>query len=132
MKMENVVKDFTDLDVRKMARKLRSEIYGASKTFPKDETYALISQMSRAALSVTANIAEGYGRYSFQGNIQFCRQRRTSVYEPGGLCTAALDSGYISKIAFKDLNALSISVIELLNGYISATKTSQQSTKKSA
>jgi four helix bundle protein len=131
MKMENGVKDFTDLDVWKMAGQLRSEICKASKTFPKDETYALISQMRRPAISGTANIAEGYGRYSFQENIQFCRQSRASAYELRDHCTAALDSGYISKKVFDDLNALSISVIKLLNGYIRATITRQQNARKS-
>ena len=130
--MENGVRDFTDLDVWKMARKLRSEVYRICKTFPKDETYALISQMRRTAISVTANIAEGYGRYSFQENIQFCRQSRASVYELRDHCITSLDSGYLSKEAFDELNATSISVIKLLNGYIRATRTRQQNAKKSA
>jgi 23S rRNA-intervening sequence protein len=61
--MENGIKDFTDLDAWKMARKLRSEIYSVCKTLPKDESYALASQMKRAAISVTANIAEGYALF---------------------------------------------------------------------
>jgi len=129
--MGNGVKDFTDLDLWKMARQLRSEIYKASKTFPKDETYALISQMRRPAISVTAKIAEGYGRYSFQENAQFCRQSRASAYELCDHCTAALDSGFLSKKVFDDLNALSISVIKFLNGCIRATMTRQQNAKKS-
>jgi four helix bundle protein len=80
MKMENGVKDFNDLDLWKMASQLRCEIYKASKILPKDETYALISQMGRPAISVTSDIAEGYGRYCFQENIQFCRQSRASAY----------------------------------------------------
>jgi four helix bundle protein len=120
--MENGVKDFTDLDAWKMARRLRSEIYRACKLFPKDETYGLASQMRRAAISVTANIAEGYGRYSFQENIQFCRQSRASVYELRDHFTTALDAGYISEGAFAEFNALSLSVIKLMNGYIRATK----------
>ncbi|HEU0368200.1 MAG TPA: four helix bundle protein [Candidatus Acidoferrum sp.] len=129
--MKNGVKDFTQLDAWKMARQLRSEIYKASKIFPRDETYALISQMRRSAISVTANFAEGYLRYSVQENIQFCRQCRASAYELRDHCTAALDSGYISKKVFDELNALGISVIKLLNGYIRATMTGQQNAKKS-
>lgn len=120
--MENGVRDFTDLDAWKMARRLRSEIYRVCKDFPKDETYGLTSQMRRAAISVTANIAEGYGCYSFQENIQFCRQSRASVYELRDHFTTALDAGYISERAFAEFNALSLSVIKLLNGYIRATK----------
>jgi four helix bundle protein len=131
MKMKNGVKNFAELDAWKMARQLRSEIYKASKTFPRDETYALISQMRRPAISVTANFAEGYLRYSVQENIQVCRQSRASAYELRDHCTAALDSGYISKKVFDELNALSISVIKLLNGYTRATMTRQQNAKKS-
>ena len=91
----------------------------------------LISQMRRPAISVTANFAEGYLRYSVQENLQFCRQSRASPYELRDHCTAALDSGYISKKVFDELNALSISVIKLLNGCIRATMTRQQNAKKS-
>ena len=121
--MENGVKDFTDLDVWKQARKLRSATYRACNFFPKDENYSLVPQMRRAAISVSANIAEGYGRYSFQENIQFCRQGRASAYELRDHYTTALDAGYISAETFEQLNTLAISVIKLLNGYIRATRT---------
>lgn len=130
--MENGIRDFTDLDAWKIARKLRSEIYGVCKTLPKDESYALGSQMKRAAISVTAKIAEGYGRYSFQENIQFCWQSRASAYELRDHCTTALDAGYISGKAFEDLNGLSLSVIKLLNGYIRATKSRKEKLKGDA
>lgn len=102
------------------------KIYSVCKTLPKDESYALASQMRRAAISVTANIAEGYGRYSFQENIQFCRQSRASAYELRDHCTTALDAGYISDKAFEELNSLSLSVIKLLNGYIRATRSRKE------
>lgn len=130
--MENGIRDFTDLDAWKIARKLRSGIYSVCKTLPKDESYALASQMKRAAISVTANIAEGYGRYSFQENIQFCRQSRASAYELRDHCTTALDAGYISEKAFEDLNSLSLSVIKLLNGYIRATRSRKEKLKGDA
>jgi len=118
-------------DVWKMARQLRSEIYKAGKTFPRDETCAPISHMRCPAISVTGNIAEGYGRYYFQENMQLGRQSRASAYELRDRCTGALDSGYISKNVLGELSALSISEIKLLNGYIRATMTGQQKAKKS-
>jgi four helix bundle protein len=51
------------------------------KKLPTEEKYNVISQMRRAALSVTNNIAEGHGRYHFQENIQFLRQSRGSLDE---------------------------------------------------
>lgn len=49
------IKTFEDLDVWKLARELRKEIYKVTKTYPKDETYRLVDQMKRAAISSTAN-----------------------------------------------------------------------------
>lgn len=57
------IRDFTDLETWKFARNLRSELYRIVKTFPHDESYGLVAQIKRAAVSVTANLAEGYGRY---------------------------------------------------------------------
>jgi len=76
----------------------------------------------RAAVSVTANIAEGFGRYSYQENIQFCRQSRGSVYELRDHFTTALDPGYITKEQYSILERQAISVIKLINGYIRSTK----------
>src|SRR5271168_4561412 len=75
------VKDFTDLDAWKLARQLRRAVYAVTRTLPSEERYVLSSQLRRAALSITANIAEGFGRYSYRENIQFCRQARGSAYE---------------------------------------------------
>jgi four helix bundle protein len=71
---------------------------------------------------VTANSAEGFGRYSYQENIQFCRQSRGSVYELRDYFTTALDAGYITKEQYAVLDRQAISVIKLINGYIRSTK----------
>jgi len=83
--------------------------------------FGLISQIRRAAVSITASIAEGFGRFSYQENIQFCRQSRASTYEVRDHLTTAVDQGYIAKLEFDELNETAISVIRLLNGYIRAT-----------
>lgn len=116
------ISDFTELETWKFARALRRKIYQATNTFPGDEKYALTSQMRRAAISATANIAEGYGRYSYQENVQFCRQARGSLYELRDHLTTALDAGYLSKETFAELDATAVSAIRLINGYIRATK----------
>ena len=74
-------KNFKDLEICKKARELRNEVSTLTKSFPKEERYMLISQRVRASRSVTANIAEGYGRSHYQENIQFCRQSRGSLTE---------------------------------------------------
>lgn len=75
------IKTFEDLKVYQKARQLRVKIYRLIKKLPKSEDFNLISQMKRAALSLTNNLAEGYGRYNYQEKIQFCRQARGSAYE---------------------------------------------------
>lgn len=53
------------MEVYKLARKLRNRIYELTKKLPNDEKYNLVDQMRRASLSLTSNIAEGYGRYHY-------------------------------------------------------------------
>ena len=61
----NNYKGFTELEVYKKGRKLRQLISILIKKFPKEERYELISQIKRSSRSVTAKIAEGYGRYTY-------------------------------------------------------------------
>ncbi len=116
-----LVHDFTDLEAWQVARELRRDVYAVCKVFPREETFGLTSQIKRAAVSVTSNSAEGFGRFSYQENIQFCRQSRGSVYEVRDHLTTALDAGFLSKETFDGLEAKAISVVKLLNGYIRAT-----------
>ena len=71
---------------------------------------------------MTANLAEGYGRYSYQENLQFCRQARGSLYELRDHLTAALDAGYIPQEKYAELEDTAMNAIRLVNGYIRATK----------
>ena len=75
------ISSFQDLDVWKLARVLRKQVYKLVEILPDLEKYNLQSQLQRASVSVTANIAEGYGRFHYQENIQFCRIARGSLYE---------------------------------------------------
>jgi hypothetical protein len=69
LQVNKKVEDFTDLVTWKTARILRANVYRMCREFPKNETFELSSQMRRAAVSVTANLAEGYGRFSYQENM---------------------------------------------------------------
>ncbi len=115
------LRDFKELEAWRFARRLRTEMYRLTKTFPAEERFGLASQMRRAAVSVTANLAEGYGRFSYQENMQFCRQSRGSVFELRDHLTTALDVGYLRKEKYLELEELALSVIRLLNGYIRKT-----------
>ena len=118
----SVVRDFTDLDVWKLGRELRKTIYAITRRFPSDEKHALTDQLRRAALSVTANVAEGFGRFSYKENVQFCRHARGSAFELRDHLTSALDAAYISSPEWKDIDTAAQRVIQVLNGYIRATQ----------
>lgn len=65
------MRNIENLECWKSARILRNTISNLVKRFPVDEKYRLTDQMYRASRSVTNNIAEGYGRFYYQENIQF-------------------------------------------------------------
>jgi len=112
------VKSFEDLEVWKSCRHLRQTIYGITAKFPADERRRLVDQLRRAAISSTANIAEGYGRFHYQENIQYCRQSRGSLYEILDHLITSLDQEYISKECFEILKHELVTSIKLLNGYL--------------
>ena len=124
------VNDFTDLKAWQLAREFRQEVYRIVRAFPADERHVLSSQIRRAAIPVTANIAEGFGRFSFQENIQFCRQARGSAFEARDHLIAALDSGYITRQDWEKSDALAQRTIKVLNGYIRSTREMQQRKEK--
>jgi four helix bundle protein len=124
------IKDFTDLEAWKLARELRRIVYEMTKRFPADERHVLVAPMRRAAISITANLAEGYGRYSYQENPHFCRLARGSAYELRDHLTTALDARHPSNEDWKKANQLALRVIQLLNGYIRSTRACQQAAKE--
>lgn len=124
------VQDFTDLQVWRLARELRKLSYGLLCGFPTEERYVLSSQLRRAAISITANIAEGFGRYSYQENLQYCRQARGSAFELRDHLITALDLNYITPELHKKTNELAQRVIQTLNGYIRSTKALQAGRKQ--
>lgn len=77
-----------------------------------------MDQMIRASRSVTANIAEGQGRFHYQENIQFCRQARGSLYELIDHLYVALDEKYIQQTEFDDFKMVVLGLIRMTNGYI--------------
>ena len=71
---------FYDLPVYKNCRSFRMKISKIA-LFPKSDEYGLKAQLLNSSRSITANIAEGFGRFHHQENIQFCRQSRGSLTE---------------------------------------------------
>lgn len=69
--MEKGKRGFKDLDAYKLALKVLKAAYRVSRSLPVEEKYNLADQMRRAAVSVTLNIAEGYGRYHYLDSLRF-------------------------------------------------------------
>jgi len=113
---------FEDLEVWKLGRDIRTKLSQLAKELPKEEKYRLSDQIVRASRSVTANIDEGFGRFHYQQNIQFCRQSRSSLMELIDHLTVTLDENYITKEQFEIYKDKILHCIKVLNGYIAYLK----------
>ena len=85
---------------------------------PKEEQFRLKDQLLRAARSTTANIAEGYGRYHYQENAQFCRHARGSVFEVLDHVITAHEERLLDDPALEKTRHLTTTAAKLLNGFI--------------
>ena len=111
-------KTFEELDCWQACREVRKFIYELIKKYPNEELYGLVSDMKRAARSTTHNIAEGFGRYHYQENIQFCRHSRGSLSELIDQLITSLDEEYITQDEHDYGRELISKALALLNGYI--------------
>ena len=112
-------KGFKDLDCYKKARELRQSVSELSLKFPKEEKYELISQIKRASRSVTANIAEGYGRFTFTDTRHFFIIARGSVTETMEHLITAYDEKYLTEQEINVEQEKCEGVFKLINGFIS-------------
>ena len=121
------VNSFEELECWKASRELR--IFASRKVisnFPADERYALTTQLRRSSRSVSDNIAEGYGRFHHQENIQFCRQARGSLHESLNQVLTAEEEGYINETLVLEYRTLFKKTEAILNGYINYLKRAKQ------
>jgi len=109
---------FEDLECWKACRALRLFTATTCKTLKKDEEYRLRDQMLRAARRTTASIAEGYGRFHYQENIQYCRAARGSVYEVLDHFITAVDEGLLPESSLSKCRGLAEQSVVLINGYV--------------
>ena len=109
---------FEDLEVYQKAKALRKRVYKLTKILPDEEKYALAIQMKKAAVSVTNNIAEGYGRRNWQDNIHFCRISLGSLMELADDFGVCVDEEYAKAEHILTLRKDAAVVLRLLNGYI--------------
>ena len=71
MEEKSKIKNFRELEVWKLGMEIVVDVYGCTKSFPKEESYGLVSQLRRAAISIPSNIAEGFNRYHNKEYRQF-------------------------------------------------------------
>ncbi|EKD91065.1 MAG: hypothetical protein ACD_30C00049G0033 [uncultured bacterium] len=117
------IETFTDLNVWKEGHKLVILIYKITKNFPKEETYSITDQMRRAAASITANIAEGFGRQGYKEKVQFYYLSKGSLSELKNFILIAKDVGYLNNEAMMNLADQANIVDKLLQGFIKKSKT---------
>lgn len=118
---------FEELKCWKEARKLRNFIKEKiTPKIPNDEKFGVTSQIRRSSRSVGNNIAQGYGRFHFQENIQFCRIARGSLTETLDHGIIALDEEYISEDILNELRERHDKTLLILNGYIKYLKSKKK------
>ncbi|OFW39443.1 MAG: four helix bundle protein [Acidobacteria bacterium RIFCSPLOWO2_12_FULL_60_22] len=113
------MKSYKELEVWQRAIELVTDIYAVSRGFPPSERYGLASQMQRAATSVPANIAEGWGRGSRKEYLQFLKIARGSLMELETHIVVANALGYISNPDVQRIEKKLESVAMMLNRLIS-------------
>ena len=109
---------FEDLEVYQVAREFRKAMYRVAKQLPEEEKFGLISQVRRAAVSLTNNIAEGHGRFHFLEQIKFMLQSCGSLEELMDDLNICADEQYLANEDIEKLKHEAWRVHKLINGYI--------------
>lgn len=108
---------FKDILAWQKAHEFVIKVYKTTKTFPEWERYGLCSQFQRAAVSIPANIAEGYKRLGTADKLHFMNITPGSLEECRYYVLLTKDIGYINQHTHDVLNADIEEVSKLLNGY---------------
>ncbi|MBU4142676.1 four helix bundle protein [Patescibacteria group bacterium] len=115
-KNKNKIKSFTDLFAWQKGHRLVIAIYEKTDKFPSKEIFGLISQMRRAAVSITSNIAEGFSRNTIKDKCQFYSMALGSLTELQNQLLISHGVGYLNKESFDELTEQTIIVNKLING----------------
>ncbi len=121
--MGNIV-SFRQLEAWQEAHRLVLMVYKVTKEFPPEERFGLVTQMRRAAVSVAANIAEGFKRRGLQEKIRFYNIAEGSLEELKYFFILSNDLGYIASA--DELMAQAETVGRLINGLIASTERRKQ------
>ncbi len=127
-KENNKIKSFTDLITWQEGHKLVLMVYKVSNLWPKEEQFGLTSQIRRAVVSITSNIAEGLSRYTWKDKMHFYSIALGSVTETQNQLLIAKDLTYLNKEDFGKIAEQTITVNKLINGLIKSLKDSNLNT----
>jgi len=112
------VSTFEDLEVYRVAREFRKAMYRVAKRLPEIEKFGLASQIRRAAVSLTNNIAEGHGRYHYLDQIKFTLHSRGSLEELIDDLNVCEDEQYLLGEEIASLKEDGWRVRQLIDGYV--------------
>jgi four helix bundle protein len=122
------IRSHRDLIVWQKAMNLVEAVYSATASFPKEERYALTSQIRRAVVSVPSNIAEGQGRRMAKEYLYFLAYARGSLLELDTQLEIALRLRYLTKEKYSDLHTQLDEVARILNGLMRSIEHSSSTT----
>lgn len=129
METEKVkIKSFTDLVAWQEGHKLALMVYKSTTQWPREEIFGLTSQVRRAAVSITSNIAEGFSRRSWKDKSQFYFIALGSVTELQNQLLLAKDLKYFKEDDFKTAASVSVNISKLINGLIKSLRVSSLTT----
>lgn len=114
--MSNIEK-FEDIQAWKKARELTKQIYKVTKNTQFSKDFGLRDQIRRAAVSIMANISEGFARRTNKEFINFLAMAHGSIAEVQSHLYVALDEEYISKQEFNDLHGKANEVSRMVQGF---------------
>lgn len=112
------IRNFTDLNSWKEGHRLVLAIYKSIAIFPKEEKFGIVTQMSRAAVSITSNIAEGFTRLGRKDKANFYCIAKASLTELQNQLIVSKDLNYLEKEDFEDLWNQTVVVHKLITGLI--------------
>jgi len=116
------MRDYTKIDAWKLADDLTVAVYESTRSFPREETYGLTSQLRRASCSVPANIVEGSSRESKRDYLHFLYISRGSLSETQYFIHLSRRLGYLSPEVADNLNVQTKQVFACLPGLIKAVE----------
>lgn len=114
-KKTELIKDFTEMPVWQKAMEIAEKCFYISENLPKKEDYALTSQLRRSAQSISANIAEGFGRRTTKDKSRFYDISRGSAFETKSHLIYGIKVNYFSENQYLEIEKLINEVIHELN-----------------